>query len=140
MRGAQHGATAKAATQQCTDAALTAEDVAHYRRDGFVVRRGLLSAEEVALVRAAIEADDSLSSDETTILFIPEGAPLPKSDYENLAGGPFLRVVALGARSGSGVQFRYSTNTRPRLRFAAVARSSRASPSRISGHHAAAAS
>ena len=47
---------------------LSSEQVANYRRDGFVVARGMLSAEEVALVRDAIEQDASFRSGNTTIV------------------------------------------------------------------------
>ena len=98
LYGYVYGATAKAATQQCTDAALTAEDVAHYRRDGFVVRRGLLSAEEVALVRAAIEADDSLSSDETTIMLNDDAGGATRLNLWSNPGNGTLGMLARSRR------------------------------------------
>jgi hypothetical protein len=45
------------------------EDViAAYRRDGFAIVRSLLSSEEVALVRRAIEQSPALSADSNTIV------------------------------------------------------------------------
>ncbi len=41
---------------------FTAEDFAAYQRDGYVTVRGLFDAEEIALLRAAIETDPSLQS------------------------------------------------------------------------------
>lgn len=41
---------------------FTAEDYAAYQRDGYVTVRGLFDAEEIALLRAAIETDPSLQA------------------------------------------------------------------------------
>ncbi len=40
--------------------ALTAEQIADFHRDGFVVARGMFSPEEAALIRKTAEVDDSL--------------------------------------------------------------------------------
>ena len=67
LYGYVYGATAKAATQQCTDAALTAEDVAHYRPR---LRRAASLAQRRGggACSRGHRIDDSLSSDETTIM------------------------------------------------------------------------
>jgi len=43
------------------DLSLTREEIAAYRRDGYVLRRGLLDSEEVGSLRAAIENDPAIA-------------------------------------------------------------------------------
>src|SRR5690242_6574701 len=43
------------------DLSLTAQELAHYHADGYVLRRGLFDAEEVALMAQAIATDPAIA-------------------------------------------------------------------------------
>ena len=60
-------AAATSGEPACTTTALSDEQVAAYRRDGFVVVPTLLQPDEVALVQTAIEQDESLNDARWTI-------------------------------------------------------------------------
>ena len=78
--------------------ALTPAQRETYRRDGFVVRRALLSEAEVALVRSAIEQDASLNEEDQTILLNDDAGGATRLNLWSNPGNGTLGMLTRSAR------------------------------------------